>query len=99
MTRAKDEDGRLLAPPHKRLENAVELEQAGIFSLMADGRSVALPLARKLAMVRKVIDHVFDGDVVPKWITKKDPDDKDNHALLEMWRTAEAAVRKVRREA
>lgn len=99
MTRPKDEDGRLLQPPHKRLDNAAELEQAGVFAISKDGRAVALPLARKLAMVRKVINHIFDGDKVPKWITKNDPDDKDNHALLDPWRTAEQAVRQVGRAA
>ena len=97
--RPKDEEGRLLPPPHKRLEEAGALEQAGVFALQADGRSVALPMMRKLAMVRKVIDHVYDGDKVPKWITKKDPNDSQNHALLDMWRMVEGVVREARRAA
>ena len=91
--RAKDEEGRVLEAPHKRLDNAHQLEQAGVFAISADGRAVALPLAKKLSLVRKVIDHIVDGDKMPKWITKKDPEDKDNFAMLDLWRTAEKAVR------
>lgn len=94
--RAKDEDGRLLAPPHKRLENAHELEAAGIFALAQDGRSTSLPLARKLALVRKVIDHVVDGDAIPKWVSAKDRDHPTELVLLQFWRTAETAVRSAR---
>jgi hypothetical protein len=92
--RPKDEDGKLMLPPHKRLENANAMEAAAIFAIAQDGRSVALPYNRKLAMVRKCIDHCIDGDKMPKWVSKKDPDRPDNHALLDMWRAAEVAIRK-----
>ena len=95
--RPKDEDGKTLPPPHKRLENVEELEQAAVFAISQDGRSAALPLQRKLTMARKVIDHIVDGDKAPGWISKKDPDDPENRAMYELWMIAERAIREARR--
>lgn len=94
--RAKDEDGRLLPAPHKRLENAPQLEQAGVFAIARDGRFSGMTHAKRLALVRKAIDHVHDGDKPPSWIYKKDPDYPDNHAAVELWRAAVAAVNDAR---
>lgn len=97
--RAKDETGLLLPPPHKRLPEAPLLEKAGVFALALDGRAVALPYARKITLVRKVIDHIVDGDSVPKNIFKKNPDDPNDHTLAELWKIAEDAVRAARKKA
>lgn len=97
--RPKDEDGRSLPPPHVRLDNVEKLEQAGVFAISQDRRSAALTLQRKLTMVRKVIDHIVDGDKAPGWISKKDPDDPENKAMYELWTIAERAVSEARRSA
>lgn len=60
-----------------------------------DGRASFLPLARKLSIVNKVIDHIVDGNAVPKHIFRKDDERPDNHFLPELWKTAERAVRSV----
>lgn len=96
MTRPKDEEGRILPPAHKRLDNASALEAAGIFALAKDARTASLTFARKLTLVRKVIDHVIDGDKIPKWVSAKDRDRPEDLVLLQYWRSAEAAVRKER---
>jgi hypothetical protein len=86
--RAKDEDGKLLEAPHKRLPNAPALEQRAIFAISADRRACGLTLARKLTLVRKAIDHVVDGDNAPAWIFRPDKDDPENRMLSELWRLA-----------
>ena len=86
--RAKDETGRLLPPPHKRLPEAAIAERAAVFAISRDARCAHLPLLRKLALVRKAIDHVVDGDAAPAWVFAKDRADPDNHMLSELWRVA-----------
>lgn len=95
--RPKDEDGKTLPPPHQRLDGVEKMEQAGVFAISQDSRSCALTLQRKLTMVRKVIDHLVDGDKAPGWISKKDPDDPENKAMYELWMIAEKAVTEARR--
>ena len=99
MMRARDEEGRLLPPPHKRLDNAHRLEQAAVFAISEDARCCHLTMARKLTLVRKAIDHVVDGDAIPKWVSAKDPDFPDNRVLFELFRIAEQAVRNAGRAA
>lgn len=91
--RAKDEGGRLLPPPHERLAEAPLLRQAGAFALATDSRSAIWNGARRVAVLNKVIDHVVDGDSIPKWVHAPDKDRPDNHCLVELWRLAERAVR------
>lgn len=88
VVRPKDEDGHLLDPPHKRLENAVALEQRAVFALAQDRRLYALTLGRKLTLIRKAIDHIVDGDKAPKWVFAKDKDDPENRALADGWHVA-----------
>lgn len=86
--RAKDEDGKLLPPPHQRLAAAHIAEQRAVFAISADARGAHLTLMRKLTLFRKAIDHVVDCDNPPKWVFAKDKDDPDNHALADLWRVA-----------
>jgi len=65
MARPKDEHGRALAQAWRRLPEARALEMAGVTALAADGRLAHLDLKRKLAIARKAIDHVVDGDLPP----------------------------------
>lgn len=90
--RPKDERGVSLPPPHIRLDNVPELQQAGLFAMTQDPRSCALPVKRKLAMIDKVIDHLVDGDAVPKWVFAKDDMMEGNAFLVDLWRIAERAV-------
>lgn len=94
--RPKDEDGKTLPPPHRRLDHVDKMEQAAVFAISQDARSAHMPLSRKLTMVRKVIDHSIDGDKIPAWVTKRDPDNPDNKAMFELWRIAEKAVAQAR---
>jgi len=91
--RPKDDEGRLLPPPHARLEQAPQLRQAGALALATDSRSAIWNSARRAAVLNKVIDHVVDGDKIPSWVFKKDDDRPDNRCLIELWRLAEKAVR------
>ncbi|GEM_PF-2210588 len=91
--RARDDDGKALPPPHKRLADAPALEWAGVRRIAEDGRSAHLPLMRRLRIVRKAIDHVVDGDTPPAWLFKKDPSSPSNTALADLWREAVEAVR------
>lgn len=91
--RARDEEGRALPPPHKRLPGVAALEWAGVQRIAQDGRSAHLPLMRRLRIVRKAIDHVVDGDTPPAWLFKKDLASPSNTALADMWRAAVDAVR------
>ena len=93
--RAKDEGGRLLSPPHARLQQAPQLRQAGALALATDSRSAIWNSTRRLTVLNKVIDHVVDGDKIPSWVFKKDDDRPDNRCLVEVWRIAEKAVRAV----
>lgn len=92
--RPKDEKGVAMPPPHLRLEQAPALTQVALFAMASDSRAVALPTKRKLAMIEKVIDHVVDGDAVPKWVHAKDPEWMGNTFLVDLWRIAVDAVRK-----
>lgn len=94
--RPKDEDGYLLPPPHTRLPDAAKYEQAAVWAISADSRVCHLPLARKLSLARKAIDHVWDGDNIPAWVKKTDKDRPENDALFAAWRTAVAAIRSAR---
>lgn len=91
--RPRDDRGLPLPPPHVRLEEAPRLEQAAVFAMSADGRAASLTMARKLTLARKAIDHVVDGDAIPKALFKADNDRPDNHFAIEVFRTAVAAVR------
>ncbi len=93
--RPKDEKGVSLAIPHVRLPKAAldALRQAGFLALAGDGRSVIWTTARKVAVLDKIIDHVEDGDSIPKWVFARDADRPDNSCLIDLWRIAEAAVR------
>ncbi|WP_312688413.1 hypothetical protein [Brevundimonas nasdae] len=90
--RPKDEEGRLLPQAHKRLDDAPTLEQAAVFRMSDDGRLSFMPLKRKLAIARKAIDHVVDGDAEPKALFRK----TDNTALTDAWRAACDAIREAR---
>jgi len=91
--RPKDDEGRLLPPPHERLAQAPQLRQAGALALATDSRSAIWNSARRAAVLNKVIDHVVDGDKIPSWVFKRDDDRPDNRCLIELWRLAEKAVR------
>lgn len=94
--RPKDEDGMPLPAPHERLAEAPKLREAGVFALASDGRSCSLSRDRRLALLNKAIDHVVDGDAIPKRIFEKDLDRPDNHFMLEMWNLAVGAIRAAR---
>lgn len=98
--RPKNEDGLPLPMPHVRLPAAdlTRLRSAGFLALAQDSRSAIWTTKRKIAILDKVIDHVIDGDAVPKWVYAKDPELPDNHALFELWSQAEKAIRAVWRE-
>ena len=96
--RPKDENGKVLAPAHQRLANAGRWEEIGVFEISKDGRSAAMPLMRKLTLVRKVIDHMIDQDAIPKWVSAPDSDRPDERALMDFWRAAEQAIIKDRLE-
>lgn len=98
MTRPLDEKGRALPAAHLRLdaEDVTRMESAVVFAFSLDGRATFLPLMRKLTLARKAIDHVIDGDAVPKALFKRDPDFPDNHCMGDLWRTACDAVRTTR---
>jgi len=93
MSRPKDERGKLLPPPCHRLEEADKLRAAAVLAISKDGRAAFLTTARKIALADRVINHVVDGDAVPKAIYAKDKDDPDNHFMVDVWRTAEKAIR------
>ena len=97
--RPKDDEGRLLPPPHVRLTEAPQLRQAGALALATDSRSAIWNSTRRLAVLNKVIDHVVDGDKIPKWVFAKDEDRPDNRCLVDLWRLAEGAVRTAYRPA
>jgi hypothetical protein len=90
--RPRDEDGVLLPPPHVRLEQAPDLRQAAVIAMSRDARACALTTARKVTIANKAIDHVVDGDAVPKWAFTKDEDRPDNHFQMDIWKAAKAAV-------
>lgn len=94
--RPKDEDGMPLPAPHERLAEAPALRQAGAFALARDSRSAMWNSARRLSVLNKAIDHVVDGDAVPAWVFKKDPDRPDDHCLLDLWNLAVGAIRAAR---
>lgn len=93
------ETGALEAPPHIRLSEAPALLQSALFAMANDTRAVALPMKRKLALAEKAIDHVVDGDAIPKWIHAPDPTNRDNHFLVDLWRLSVAAISAARRAA
>lgn len=95
--RPKDEDGLPLPAAHIRLPEAGELRQAAYIALSGDGRSVIWTAPQKLAIADKAIDHVIDGDSIPKRFYATDPDQPSNHALIEMFQVAADAVRAARR--
>lgn len=99
MTRPKDENGYLLPQAHKRIPEADGAVQAGFFKLGSDNRLCHLTTKRKLAIARKAVDHVVDGDAAPKALFKKDTSRPDNHALAEGWDAAVSAVRSWLKEA
>jgi hypothetical protein len=94
--RPKDDNGFPLKPPHVRLDDAPKYEQAAIFAISADARVAHLTLARKLTLVRKAIDHVWDGDAAPAWVKKTDKEMPENDALWSAWRTAVSAIKAAR---
>lgn len=92
--RPKDDKGYLLPPPHERLKaDADRLRMAGALALAGDSRSAVMSSSRKVGFIDKIIDHVVDGDAIPKRIYDKDPSDPDNHCMVDLWRLAEKAVR------
>lgn len=94
--RPKDDDGMPLKAPHERLAEAPLLRQAGAFALATDSRSAMWNSARRVAVLNKAIDHVVDGDAIPAWVHRPDPERPDNHCLLELWNIAVSAVRAAR---
>jgi hypothetical protein len=69
-----------------------------VIAISQDARSCALTTARKVTIAHKAIDHVVDGDKVPKWVFSKDRDRPDNHFQHDIWTVAVAAVRQTRAE-
>jgi len=98
MARPKDEHGRALAQAWRRLPEARALEMAGVTALAADGRLAHLDLKRKLAIARKAIDHVVDGDLPPPALFKADKTAPQNCALAEGWAACVRAVIEARRD-
>lgn len=96
MPRPRDEDGRLLPPAHKRLDEAPDLEQAIVFRWAEDGRLCFLPLKRRLAVARRAMDHIYDGASEPKAFLKPDKMNPSNTACLDAWRAALDIVRSAR---
>lgn len=92
--RPKDEDGKLLPPPARRLEQAPALIATGLLAVSQDGRAIFMTTKRKIAFVERVLNHVVDGDKPPKAIFKKDDYAPNNHFLWELWKTAERAIRR-----
>lgn len=92
--RPRDEDNNLLPPPHLRLSETPALQERALFAMATDPRGCALTVKRKLSLADKAIDHVVDGDAVPKWVHARDPDFPNNHFLLDLWRLAVDAIRK-----
>lgn len=97
--RPKDDNGISLPPAHIRLVEAPKFLERALFAMAADSRAAALPAKRKLALAEKVIDHVVDGDAIPKWVHATDPGDRQNHFLLDLWRLSEAAIVAARKAA
>lgn len=93
MPRPKDENGYLLPQAHKRIPEADDAVQAGFFALSQDGRLTHLTTKRKLAISRKAVDHVVDGDAAPKALFRKDVTRPENHALADGWDAAVQAAR------
>lgn len=91
--RPKDEQGRLLPAPHERLKEAPTLRQVGALALATDSRSAIMSMSRKVSFLDKVIDHVVDGDAIPKAIYDRDESNPDNHCMVDLWRLAEKAVK------
>lgn len=90
--RLKDEDGKAFPAPNARLKCAPMLRQAGAFALATDSRSAIWNATRRAAVLNKVIDHVVDGDAIPKWVFATDPDNRDSHCLVDLWRLDEKAI-------
>jgi hypothetical protein len=77
----------------ERLPDAGKLRQVGAIALAQDSRSAIMTTARKISFVNKVINHVVDGDTVPKDVFDKDEARPENTCLVDLWRLAEKAVR------
>lgn len=92
--RPKDENGLSLKSPSLRLgDRATMLRQAAILAMAKDPRSCCLTTERKVRIANKVINHVIDGDVIPKFVFAKDKDRPGNNFMFDLWRLAEDAVR------
>jgi hypothetical protein len=88
VTRPRDENGRALPAAWRRLPDAASLEMAAVMAISADGRSCFLDHKRKLELARKAINHVVDGDAVPKSV--------GGGVVSEFWRDCVEAVRDAR---
>jgi hypothetical protein len=93
MTRPRDEHGRLAAQAHKRLAEAPVLEMAAVMAISADRRFAFLDLKRRLALGRKAIHHVVDGDVPPPAVFKKDASRGGETVMVDAWNAAVGAVK------
>jgi hypothetical protein len=93
--RPKNELGVTLPQAHMRLDVKAFHAEA-ILAMNKDPRAAALPLRRKMAMVDKAVDYVFDGEQPPAWVFVKD-EREDNHFLRDLWHTAVKACERVRR--
>lgn len=63
--RPKDDEGRLLPPPCKRLPDVPQLHQAAVYALAQDARFAHLTMSRRTALADRAINHVVDGDAPP----------------------------------
>lgn len=95
MPRPKDENGVLLPQAHKRLKMA-PFHEAALFAMDEDPRSPALPIARKLVMIDKAVDHVIDGEKRPNWIAPT-ADRPNDPFLFDLWNIAVREVQKIKR--
>lgn len=89
MTRPLDENGRPLPAACRRLPEAPALELAGVLAISADRRACFLGHKRKLELARKAINHVVDGDAVPKSV-------EGGGVVWDVWRAAVEAVKDAR---
>ena len=91
MTCPRDDSGRPLPAAWRRLSEAPALELAGVLAISADRRACFLDHKRKLELARKAINHVVDGDAVPKSV-------EGGGVVWDCWRAAVEAVKEKRRE-
>lgn len=96
MARPVDANGRPMKAAHERLPNADQLRTVAILTMAEDRRFSFLPLARKITLANRAIDHVYDGTLPPAVIYKPDPTDPDNKAMASLWRAMTVAIQKAK---